>query len=1127
MKRAPLLVLVLLVGNTLLAEAAGPTVPRPISSGNVTDPNLFVGDRLYVTWAEGADNALQIRVASSLDNGRTWSDPVAVTDTLNNSHPQLVQAGTRLVLIWLQKDVDARTIMVATSDDHGVKWTAPKALSNVKATAKDADITASRQNVLVVWTEPSTLPTHRRRLWEQRSSDGGLTWLTVPTQVWQENVLDPTNQIYSIHPRLAASATRMYLTYLDNRTGAHQIYGAFSNDGGQSWSPDVQFSFGGNAPQDIAVALGDSAFFVAWSKTADPGNREIFWKSWGLGLENLTHTTRLTTAPNDSVRPSIAALGARLVIAWVDYRSTAPAVFVNESADGGQTWLGERVIPSSGYVDTPNVALTDAAAHFVLESDGRLLYQRSVAYAPLAPQLSVSVTGTRADLAWGRPEDGGRPITGYTLERVSNVSTNSWNLGATTFRFSDPDLAKDDTFRYRIQAINEVGPGAWSGVVTVRVASPPVLAATQVTGLAASQVPAGITLSWTPNPDAQAITSYRVYRNGALFSEVAAPPAVDNASINGTTYAYAVSAVNAKGEGNRSIIVEITPHTNLAPGLVTSLLAVPAGTGNVSLSWPPRPSGEEVIDYQVLRDGAVVASVHLPAFNDSGLPDGSAHVYRVGARNGVGAGPLSEPQQAVATRREVPTPPRNLSANVTTGHVTLSWVAPRWAGDPAFASYIVERTADGSNYVEVAREPTTIPRYEEDVRLVDGPFLYRVTAASASARSVPSNVVAIGDTAAPPNTVESVNLSLLPDGRIHATWPLRPRAEAVTRYDVLRDGIIVGASTNGTFDDAPPAGTHTYAIVSVNPHGRSAPATATFVPPAAAPKPPDAPEIAASGGARSIRIYLFVTGAARNATAWSIYRGTEPGSEAAYQTVSLRDSSFVDSQVAPDVTYYYAVTLLNDVGESAYSAEASANITGAAPRSVPLDVRVTGAQATLAWAVGATNASVDWGDGTPAAASALPASHEYVASGSYHIVATARTSGGVARAEASVNVTLPPKTTARLKATIHNSSEVDTFVVAWEKLNDPTAVRYEVLADGRIVASVGAGGANSTSVKLDAGSHSIRVRAILPEANVDSDPAEIQSLAPLGGPSKSVPQPWIVMMLGIVAAALVRRRAKS
>jgi hypothetical protein len=76
------------------------------------------------------------------------------------------------------------------------------------------------------------------------------------------------------------------------------------------------------------------------------------------------------------------------------------------------------------------------------------------------------------------------------------------------------------------------------------------------------------------------VTGYRVYRDGALVSSVAASPYSDAGLTNGTTYAFSVSAVNAIGEGAKSAAVSVSPASPIVlpfPGFAKAEAVVVAG----------------------------------------------------------------------------------------------------------------------------------------------------------------------------------------------------------------------------------------------------------------------------------------------------------------------------------------------------------------------------------------------------------------------------------------------------------------------------------------------------------------------------------------------------------------------
>ena len=68
-------------------------------------------------------------------------------------------------------------------------------------------------------------------------------------------------------------------------------------------------------------------------------------------------------------------------------------------------------------------------------------------------------------------------------------------------------------------------------------------------------------------------------------------------------------------------------------------------------------------------------------------------------------------------------------------------------------------------------------------------------------------------------------------------------------------------------------------------------------------------------------------------TGYRVYRATSTGTETLFASLGASTTNFTDNTVTNGVTYYYQVTALNSVGESARSNEASARPT--APATVP------------------------------------------------------------------------------------------------------------------------------------------------------------------------------------------------
>jgi fibronectin type 3 domain-containing protein len=184
-----------------------------------------------------------------------------------------------------------------------------------------------------------------------------------------------------------------------------------------------------------------------------------------------------------------------------------------------------------------------------------------------------------------------------------------------------------------------------------------------------------VALSWSaPASDGGSpVTGYRIYRSTSSGSEtvLASPPGTgtsytDSSAVNGTTYYYKVSALNAIGEGPLSNEGSGTP---LAPAIAPSApqaLAATPGNGQVALSWsaPASDGGSPVTGYRIYRSTSSGSETVLASppgtgtsYTDSSAVNGTTYYYKVSALNAIGEGPLSNEGSGTPTDLVLPVEP--------------------------------------------------------------------------------------------------------------------------------------------------------------------------------------------------------------------------------------------------------------------------------------------------------------------------------------------------------------------------------------------------------------------------------------------------------------------------------------
>lgn len=202
----------------------------------------------------------RIIAQKSTDGGLTWSNGSYMG--LNGSKAQdkhwmaLDPATNALYVTWTQFDQygtnnpqDSSIILFSKSTDGGQSWTPAKRISKLAGNCVDSDYTAEgavpcvgpNGEVYVVWS-------NRNKLWFDRSTDGGETWLADDILVGEQ----PTGWDYLVDgigrsnglPILVCDRSggpnhgTLYVNWSDQRNGPDDtdVWFAKSTDGGQTWS---------------------------------------------------------------------------------------------------------------------------------------------------------------------------------------------------------------------------------------------------------------------------------------------------------------------------------------------------------------------------------------------------------------------------------------------------------------------------------------------------------------------------------------------------------------------------------------------------------------------------------------------------------------------------------------------------------------------------------------------------------------------------------------------------------------------------------------------------------------------------------------------------------------------------
>ena len=354
------------------------------------------------------------------------------------------------------------------------------------------------------------------------------------------------------------------------------------------------------------------------------------------------------------------------------YNRTQPSLIDATPGTAGSSAFNDAALAVGQSVTDPvsGVTITTTAL-----TAGGATVTVTVPGAGNAPGAPANVVATAAsggvDVTWSAATDD-IGVVGYRVYR------NGVLLG-TTAGLTYHDTVTNGVLDYSVAAVDTeslVGPVGVAPEISVGDAVPP----TSPTSLTAVVVGATVILSWQASTDNVGVTSYRVYRNGALLKTTTATSTQDTSAHGGESYAYAVRAADAAANvSTPSEPIPVTIADATPPSAVTLLkVAVHPKPWGATLTWGAATDNVGVTGYRVFRDAALIKTVTALTYVDAGLPHIDMSVYAVAAIDAAGNEGTRTRISAIPPDIDLiaPAAPRSLKAKaLTKRRVRLTWPA--------------------------------------------------------------------------------------------------------------------------------------------------------------------------------------------------------------------------------------------------------------------------------------------------------------------------------------------------------------------------------------------------------------------------------------------------------------------
>ncbi|MBI3043895.1 MAG: choice-of-anchor D domain-containing protein [Betaproteobacteria bacterium] len=356
--------------------------------------------------------------------------------------------------------------------------------------------------------------------------DWTLKTVSIAPGVW------PLSWIYSKDESIAAGSDRGWVdlvsftpTAVPLGEAADNATLSFETNPSAPWYGQTPHAaMGGDAVQSAPIEDGQRTWLQA--TVTGPGTLSFYWKvSSEPGYDTLRFYVDGTEVPAipaisgevDWTRRSVFIGSGAHVVTWAYWKD-----FYCCAAGLDSAWVdGVAFAPSSADTQAPGVP----------------------------PGLSASAVGpSQIDLSWSPSIDN----VGVTAYRIHRDGIQIATVPGSTHGYSDTELAASTLYGYTVIACDAAGNcSAPSAPVSATTLAPPdTLAPSVPTGLSATAVSASrIDLAWNAATDNTGVTSYRLYRGGALFVEVSGSTLFhsDTGLSAATTYTYTVSACDLAG----------------------------------------------------------------------------------------------------------------------------------------------------------------------------------------------------------------------------------------------------------------------------------------------------------------------------------------------------------------------------------------------------------------------------------------------------------------------------------------------------------------------------------------------------------------------------------------------------
>ncbi len=290
----------------------------------------------------------------------------------SSTDPQITATENNVYIVWSDTTTGNGDIYFKASTDNGTSFSFPKNLStNLDGLALFPQVEATGNNVYVVWQDETP---DKGRIRFRASNDNGNDFSIT-------RVLSQENEVNANSPQLSVSESAIYVVWEDNSRSENNSSKNFDllfrvgTDGGSTFTNTKILTKNPGGSFDPHTATSGENMYAVWEDNTAGDDTSLNWEVRFRGFlyngENTTDTKILSENIGEVAEfPQIAASESNLYVVWSDlFVRTYPGmfeIFFTFSKDEGRNFSQAVNLSSNqGSSVLPRIAAFDDHAYIV------------------------------------------------------------------------------------------------------------------------------------------------------------------------------------------------------------------------------------------------------------------------------------------------------------------------------------------------------------------------------------------------------------------------------------------------------------------------------------------------------------------------------------------------------------------------------------------------------------------------------------------------------------------------------------------------------------------------------------------------------------------------------------------